>query len=509
MKQRFSRRDFLKLSGLMTVGATMPRLIPAGMTNQATDRQNVLVIVFDALSAMNISLYGYGRETTPNLARLSERAIVYHNHYAGSNFTVPGTATLLTGTLPWTHRAFRTATGISDALLDHNIFNAFQGYYRIAYSHNGWANIILKQFKAYMDELVPQSKLLLKSYDEFLHTLFYNDDDTATVGWARNIDFEAGTSYSLFLSHLNKYLQESRVSNLKNDYPLGIPSTATASEINFVLDQAVAWIGKRVIDLPQPFLGYFHFLPPHAPYRTSKEFYKRFANDGFKPIVKPMDIFADADSNNYSNKERTEYDEFILYADKAFGDLFDSLEKSGILENTWVVFTSDHGEMFERGLYGHGNPTLYQPLVRVPLLIFEPGRKTRTDIHSGTSAIDLMPTLLHLTGKEIPGWVEGQVLPPFDQSADKPDRSVYAMFGKKNGQYSPFTHVTISMVKEQYKLIYYVGYPDTPQNEMTLLFDVQSDPEEMVDLSASKPDVVQTMLGELKARLAEVDKPYL
>ncbi len=66
----------------------------------------MVVIVFDAFSAYNISLYGYQRETTPNIARWAERAVVYHNHNAGGNFTIPGTASLLTGTYPWTHRAF-------------------------------------------------------------------------------------------------------------------------------------------------------------------------------------------------------------------------------------------------------------------------------------------------------------------------------------------------------------------------------------------------------------------
>ncbi len=65
----------------------------------------------------------------------------------------------------------------------------------------------------------------------------------------------------------------------------------------------------------------------------------------------------------------------ILYADKEFGRFFDYLDSSGLLDNTWVVLTSDHGEMFERGIDGHDTEVLYEPVIRIPLMIFEPGRK--------------------------------------------------------------------------------------------------------------------------------------
>jgi len=65
-------------------------------------------------------------------------------------------------------------------------------------------------------------------------------------------------------------------------------------------------------------------------------------------------------------KKRIEYDEFLLYVDREFGRLFNYMETSGLLENTWVVFTSDHGEIFERGSIGHSSDGLYQSHIRVP-----------------------------------------------------------------------------------------------------------------------------------------------
>ncbi len=97
MKRNINRCDFLKLAGLLPLGMATPRLMRhLGASQLLQDgRKNVLVVVFDAFSAYHLSLHGYQRETMPNLARLVERAVVYHNHYAGGSFTTPGTASLL------------------------------------------------------------------------------------------------------------------------------------------------------------------------------------------------------------------------------------------------------------------------------------------------------------------------------------------------------------------------------------------------------------------------------
>lgn len=508
MNRNFNRRDFLKLAGLLPLGLAVPRFMKNAVLSQANGKQNVLVIVFDALSALNISFYGYGRETTPNLSRLSKRAIVYHNHYAGGNYTTTGTATILTGTLPWTSRAFRPDSMVANSVISHNIFKAFEGYYRIAYTHNGFANTLLKQFERYMEELVPKQKLFLNSYDSFIHTLFTADDDTATVGWTRTIDDEQGYSYSLFLSHLYRTLRERIIENIKKNYPRGIPSTSNSVNIPFLQEHATEWLGNRISAIPQPYFGYFHFLPPHSPFRTSAEFYGRFANDGFKLPQKPLDIFADRDTNPDSSESRMEYDEFILYADKAFGDLYAIMEKAGLIENTWVIFTSDHGEMFERGIYGHRGPTLYQPVLRTPLLIFEPGRETGMNIYTKTSAIDLLPTLLHVTGHEIPDWAEGVVLPPYAPTDPDPDRKLYAMTAEKNEQFAPLTRASATLIKGRYKVIDCFGYPKINQKEVLSLFDIEADPEELVNLYSPDSDIAQEILAELKTKLAEVDKPY-
>ncbi len=228
-----------------------------------------------------------------------------------------------------------------------------------------------------MDELVPWKTLFLGSYDSFLHSLFVNDDDIASVSWTRNVNIkDEGYAYSLMFSHLHRVLQESRDPALAQRFPRGIPSTGDVSS-QFLLETAVDWIGARLARLRRPFAGYFHLLPPHGPYNTTHEFYNQFHDDGLRPIAKPEDIFSDEVSYQDLLRRRTDYDEFILYVDQEFGRFYDSLGASGLLENTWVVLTSDHGEMFERGISAHSTDALYEPVIRIPLMIFEPGRDPR------------------------------------------------------------------------------------------------------------------------------------
>ena len=511
MKTSLSRRDFLKLSASLPLGLAASSLLQPSGSQQLyqAGQTNILVVVFDAFSAYDIPIHGYQRKTTPNLARLADRAIVYHNHYAGCNFTTPGTASLLTGTLPWTHRALKPKSMVAEPFVKKNIFGAFPDHYRIAYTHNGWANILLEQFYEEIDELVPWKSLFLQAYAGFIQTLFNKDSDTAYVSWTRNVNFkQEGYAYSLFLSHVYDLLQENKVADLRKLFPRGIPSTGFADS-GFLLENAIDWFGTRLTNIPQPFLGYFHLLPPHGPYNTTAEFYNRFSQDGFRSVEKPEDVFSEGVPYKALQDKRTEYDEFIMYVDKEFGRLFESLEASGLLANTWVVLTSDHGEMFERGISGHSTDALYQPVIRIPLMIFEPGRETGMDVHAPTSAADVLPTLLHLSGKQFPDWTDGIVMPPFADTGEDSNRNIYVVRATRNDVNGPLRRASTMLVKGRYKLLYFFGYQDLKIDDFVRLYDVEADPEELVDLYPSQKSIAEDLLDELKRKLADVDRPFL
>jgi arylsulfatase A-like enzyme len=450
-------------------------------------------------------LYGYGRNTTPNIDRLAQRATVYHNHFAGSNFTTTGTAALLTGTLPWTNRALLQNGTVAKKLVSRNIFSVFKDYQRVAYSHNEWVNTLLAQFREEIDEWIPKEQLVLRSSDTTVQKIFHNDPDVASVSWVRNMKVnEAGYAYSLFLSRLVSFFDDENTTAYKPLFPRGIPTASGTGR--FLLEHAIDWIADRFSSLKESTLGYFHLLPPHAPYNTPGEFVGKLRHDDFQTVEKPVDIFATEQGVDFA-KKRAYYDEYIMYVDREFNRLFTMLEESGRLEDTWLVLTSDHGEMFERGISEHLTNVLYQPVIRVPLLIFEPGKTERKDIYTPTSAVDLLPTLAHLTGEQIPAWSEGAVLPPYQTNAA--EKKVYVVLSKETTMGNPIKQGSLVFVKGIYKLHYYFGYPELNGEDLVKLYDIESDPEELENLAASQNVLAEEMLLELKTKLAEADKPYL
>jgi choline-sulfatase len=507
MRSAISRRDFLKLAGTLPLSVAAPRSVNA-LGNQQ-NHQNIVVLVFDALSACHLALHGYPRDTMPSLNRLAERALVYHNHYAGGNFTTPGTASLLTGTLPWTHRAFDLYEELDEALVENNMFSAFQKAHRLAYTHNPLANAILEQLSTNIDDHVPLGKLLLTN-DQIITDIFDRDENTADLSWTRAMKSrEEGYAYSLFIARILRALRERSIADLRSQFPGGIPDIS--GENYFLLEDAIDWLGDTIKNVSQPFMGYFHFMPPHGPYNTHKEFFGRFKQDGYWPAYKPLDTFAGekGEAPEILFRKRTNYDEYILYVDREFGRFMETMETSGLLENTWVILTSDHGEMFERGIAGHLTPVLYEPVVRVPLLIFEPGRTTRQDIHSNTSAVDVLPTLLHLSGQSPGEWTEGALLPPFSNILPS-ERSVFVVQARKNAQSEPITEATLALIKGQYKLMEFMGYQELgAQGERVELYDLKHDPEELNDLSSSKPETTAELLNELQQKLVQVNEPYI
>jgi arylsulfatase A-like enzyme len=185
--------------------------------------------------------------------------------------------------------------------------------------------------------------------------------------------------------------------------------------------------------------------------------------------------------------------------------LYEGLQAEGLLDNSYLILTSDHGEMFERGVRGHVTPLLSDPVIHVPLLISAPGQSARRDVFSPTSCVDLVPSLLTMTGRDVPEWVEGTWLPGFGGDAPA-GRPVFAVEAKKNPSRSQLAQVTVAMIQGDYKLTWYRGY--TGYDSVYELYDIANDPEELLDLSRAKPHLVQTMGNELQGRLAQADERY-
>ena len=149
MKTFLSRRDFLRLAGtasLISLTPSVRRLTQEKF--QVIDRPNIIIILFDALSARHLSLYGYPRKTSPNLERFAQRATVYHQHHSAANFTTPSTASLFTGTNPYTHRVFAINGMVPTGLRPYNMLSTLELVYpEAALVQNMYADLILYQLR--------------------------------------------------------------------------------------------------------------------------------------------------------------------------------------------------------------------------------------------------------------------------------------------------------------------------------------------------------------------------
>src|SRR5258707_6981546 len=221
-----------------------------------------------------------------------------------------------------------------------------------------------------------------------------------------------------------------------DDFPRGLPTTQIFSYTNADLFQGINASIKSLASKSLPYLGYFHFWSPHAPYNAHKDYVGIFQDD-LKLYDKPHHALASGDySANELGKYRQQYDEFVANMHTEFGRLMLDLENTNILQNSYVIVTADHGELFERGEYGHGSALTYAPVTHIPLLVRVPGQQSRVDYHSLTSNLDLLPTLLQIVGREIPSWLEGRLLPGFGGTEDE-SRSFFPMMAKDNPAFQP------------------------------------------------------------------------
>lgn len=510
MRSEISRRDFLKMLAMLSLpffGVGWPHLSGDGSNSlQSRQSPNILILLFDALSAQHMSLYGYNRETTPNLARFAERATVYHSNYASASFTSPGTASLFTGAYPWSHRAFHLHDAVDSAYEKKNIFSLMPGYYyKVAYTHNLLVASLLHQFRTDLN-LWKKTRDLCLIDSEFSDQVFSNDYNVAF--WSEWLLLRGGKNppSSLFLSIADRGRRAISKRLLAREYaevfPRGLPNLHS---LFFTLEHAIDWIKDEVSSFSQPFLGYFHLLPPHEPYTARRDFVDIF-KDGWKPVAKKPHFSSEGHSSQFLNQQRREYDEYLAYIDAEFGRLFDSLEQSGLLGNTYVVLTSDHGEMFERGIRGHVTLTLYEPVIRVPLIISRPGQRQREDVYTPTSCVDLLPTLLDIAGQALPDWCEGEILPAVGDQETHSNRAIFAVEAKSNPRQAPLAKGTVALVKDQYKLIHYFGYRDH-ESEYEL-YDLTNDPEELEDVYTSKKSTAGDLQDQLAQKLRQINQPY-
>jgi arylsulfatase A-like enzyme len=255
----------------------------------------------------------------------------------------------------------------------------------------------------------------------------------------------------------------------------------------------------------RPFFLFVHYFDPHYNYN-------RHAQYGFAPqsagrldgteSIKTLRALTDPTAAEVDLVKGL-YDEEVRYTDQGFGTLLATLEELDLKNDTLIIFTADHGEEFyERGWLGHTR-TLYDEIIRVPLLVRMPkGRNGGTVVRDHVSLVGLTPTVLDImgvdaTGKEYDGpsfapLVLGRgdyASPPIFAEVDFADRPREPEPGEP-----PSKKVRKrALIQGEYKLVQDLFTGETE------LYHLGDDPLERVDLARERPEVVEAMAPQLEA----------
>ena len=264
---------------------------------------------------------------------------------------------------------------------------------------------------------------------------------------------------------------------------------------------------RSIIPAHAPFFWYVHIIYPHMPYAPRPPFDGRFG-PGYRTVTPE-------ERNGVINC----YDEEILMADDLVGRMVGALQACGLLDSTWIILVSDHGEAFwEHGVVGHGN-SLQNEILRVPLIVRPPGGRASPRAHVARRAripdpvtiIDLYPTLLDLAGAPPGVSMDGISLRPLLASERSAARFRDRALMSENG-HNPCIQAGACQ-DARYKLLF--TPPDSitdaeaqarlTRGEDVALFDLAGDPGEQRDVRAERPMIARRMERQLKAHWVAAD----
>jgi arylsulfatase A-like enzyme len=316
---------------------------------------SAILIVLDTVRADSLGLYGYHRDTTPNLTRLAARGWRFDRAFATAPWTAPSHASMFTGR--WPHELSvgwnRPLDGARPTLAEHL---GAQGYATAGFVANttycSYETGLDRGFAHYEDYDVTLRAVLLCSA-LVQRMLNFLDKHPAIVAAIAPGDAESEPAVS----------QGHRKS---------------AQRINH---DFLTWLDRfRQDGRDRPFFAFLNYYDAHHPYLAPESGARPAL--GRKPSsaadIRLLKTWWDADKRRLGASDialaRDSYDRCIAYLDGQLGRLFAQLERRGVLSDTLVVITADHGEHFgEQQLFGHGC-SLYTPELQVPLLIFPPTR---------------------------------------------------------------------------------------------------------------------------------------
>jgi len=348
-------------------------------------RPNIVLVVLDSVRATNCSAYGHGRLTTPHLERLAEGGALFEQATSVGCWTLPVHASLFTGLYPSRHGVTISAEALSTDVPTLAERLSAAGYRTACFSNN-----------AYISDASGMTR-------GFEHV-----DDIWRVTNPRGVSLPRLSQRIKALERRGPLLRPivgllRRAKRLRATWKAWRSRKDSGAE--YTNGQIRDWLASSSDG--RPFFIFVNYMEAHEPYLPPYPFNRRFVAGRFNPWRVVQSAGRREEILRQDARRRAEdleileglYDGTIAYADERVRELTDVLDAAADPDSTLVAVTSDHGDAFgEHGHLGH-RLTLYEELLRVPLVIrfpgmFQPGSRVATPVSIG----DLFPTVLDAAG---------------------------------------------------------------------------------------------------------------
>lgn len=431
---------------------------------------NVLLIVTDHWPASLLGAAGHPAVHTPVLDQLARNGVRYTNCYSETPVCLPARRTMMTGCTPRQHgdRTFQPYRPMEPHL--PTLAQCFRDAGYQAYGV-GKTHTYPQRDKIGFDDI---------QLDDEGRTLYGVTDD-----------------YETFLGdegYLGQQFGHGMSNNAYQTTPWHLPERAHAT--NWATDTMARYVRRR--DPNRPNFWYLGYRHPHPPLVPPQRFLDQYADIEIDTPFAGEWASGDLPYNLQGVQARSVYSEreirwarrafyaLCTHIDQQIGALIGTIREEGILDETIIMFTSDHGDMLgNHGLWA--KQTFYEGSSNVPMIVVgEAGDKGigfgKTDDRL-TGLQDVMPTLLGLAGIDAPDHLDGRSM----VSGDERDH-IYGEFGEEQ-------HSSRMLRDRQYKLIWY------PCGNHAQLFDMDADPREMVDLA--RDPAYADVLSDLKSKLRD------
>ena len=417
--------------------------------------KNILFIMADQMAAPLLPIYGPSPIKLPNLSRLAEQGVVFDAAYCNSPLCAPSRFTLVSGQLPSKIGAYDNAADLPADVPTYAHYLRRMGY-RTALAGK-------------MHFCGPDQ---LHGFEERLTSDIYPAD----YGWSVNWD--------------EPDARPSWYHNMASVLQAG-PCVRT-NQLDF--DEEVVFKAQQYLfdhirqDGDQPFCLTVSMTHPHDPYTIPKPFWDLYSDEEIplpdtppqasldphsQRLLKAYDLWDKPLPVDKIRDARHAYFGACSYIDHNIGRLLQTLEDTGLADDTVIVFSGDHGDMLgERGLWYKMH--WFEMAARVPLLVYAPGQFDAARIGAAVSTADLLPTFVELAGGTLEDnlALDGRSLVPHLRGEGGHDE----VFGEymAEGTISPLMMIR----RGAYKFIY-------SEDDPCLLYDLHNDPREREELSQS------------------------